>query len=260
MSPRTRTQLFLISALGLAAIFTWGFRNLPPIGDYRGPYGNLISQVAVYERHTTDVVNSINYDYRACDTLGEEFILFASVLGVLLIFRPSTSSNEARNNQKNKSEKRQPWVEDQLPVSDSLRVGMMAMSGLMIVFGVYIAVHGQLTPGGGFQGGVILSSVPLVVYLSGNVKAFDRIVSASSIKFAECCGAAAYAIIGTSALFFGTHFLTNIVPLGATGDPFSSGTIAIISICVGLEVSGAFVVLMEVYLREVIDERLGKKS
>jgi hypothetical protein len=27
-----------------------------------------------------------------------------------------------------------------------------------------------------------------------------------------------------------------------------------------LEVSGAFVVLMEVYLREVIDERLGKKS
>ena len=259
MSSRMRTALFLISALGLAAIFGLGFRNLPPVGDYRGPYGNVVSQVAVYERHATDVVNAINYDYRACDTLGEEFILFASVLGVLLIFRPSAAKDEAKGKKK-KGEKRPPQVEDKLPISDTIRVGMMAMAGLMIVFGVYIAVHGQLTPGGGFQGGVILASVPLVVYLSGNVKAFDKIVSTPLIKLAEFCGAAGYAIIGTSALFFGAHFLTNIVPLGTTGDPFSSGTIAIISVAVGLEVTGGFVLLMEVYLREVIDERLENES
>jgi multicomponent Na+:H+ antiporter subunit B len=254
MSARKRRVLFLVSGAILGAIFVCGFIDLPPIGDYRGPYGNVVTQVAVYERHATDVVNAINYDYRAFDTLGEEFILFAAVLGVLLIFRPSQEESDQAG------QKEQTRLEDALPVSDALRVGMHAMAGIMIVFGVYIATHGQLTPGGGFQGGVILASVPLVVYLSGNVKAFDKIISNPLISAAECMGAGGYAIIGAAALFFGVPFLTNIVPLGTTGDLFSSGNIAIISICVGLEVTGGFVVLMQVYLEEIIEERLGEKS
>ncbi|MGH9513398.1 MAG: MnhB domain-containing protein [Terriglobales bacterium] len=255
MKASQRTTLFLVSAAGLAVIFFWGFRNLPPVGDYRGPYGYAITQVEVHERHATDVVNAINYDYRGFDTLGEEFILFASVLGIVLIFRPSRSG---RN--KPEAAERSTKMEDALPVSDTLRVGMQGIAGIMIVFGVYIATHGALTPGGGFQGGVILASVPLVVYLSGNVKAFEKIISSPLVKIAECGGAAGYAIVGVAPLFFGAHFLTNIVPLGATGDLFSAGSIAIISLSVGIEVTGGFVLLMQVYLHEVIEERLGKKG
>ncbi len=183
MSSRARTIFFLVSAAGLAGIFAWGFRDLPPLGDYRGPYGYVVSGVAVYERHTTDVVNAINYDYRGFDTLEEEFILFASVLGVLLLFRPAGKDHGTKKGQ-DKSQKEK--VEHALPVSDALRVGMQAMAGTMIVFGVYVTAHGQLTPGGGFQGGVILASVPLVVYLSGNVKTFEQIVSSPLTKTAEC--------------------------------------------------------------------------
>ena len=46
MSSLARTSLFLVSAAGLAMLFAWGFRNLPPMGDYRGPYGYVVSQVA----------------------------------------------------------------------------------------------------------------------------------------------------------------------------------------------------------------------
>ncbi len=251
MSSHGRTILFLIAAAGLAATFAWGFRDLPPLGDYRGPYGDVVSQVAVYERHATDVVNAINYDYRAVDTLGEEFILFTSVLGVLLLFRPSP---------RKKAKKDKAPVEDALPVSDALRVSMQAMAGLMIVFGVYIAAHGQLTPGGGFQGGVILASVPLIVYLAGNVKTFETIVSGPLIKLSESIGAAGYAVIGLIGMFVGAHFLTNVLPLGKTGDVFSSGNIAVISVIVGLEVAGGFVVLMRSYLREIVEERLGDKD
>ncbi len=251
MSSRVRTIFFLISAAGLATLFAWGFRNLPPAGDYRGPYGDVVSQVCVYERHATDIVNGINYDYRAFDTLGEEFILFASVLGVLLLFRPAG---------KNQKDKHKVQIEDALPVSDALRVSMQAIAGIMIVFGVYVATHGQLTPGGGFQGGVILASVPLVVYLSGDAKTFESIVSSPLIKLADSGGAAGYAVIGTAALFFGAHFLTNIMPLGTTGDLFSSGTIAVISVSVGLEVTGGFVVLLRSYLHEVIEEQLAEES
>jgi multicomponent Na+:H+ antiporter subunit B len=254
MSLGKRSVLFFISAAALVPIFVWGFHDLPPVGDYRGPYGYAVTRVAVYERHTTDVVNAINYDYRGFDTLCEEFILFASILGVLLLFRPSKEKSS------HKDEKQQAQIEDALPVSDALRVGMHAMAGTMIVFGLYIAAHGQLTPGGGFQGGVILASVPLIVYLSGSVKAFEQIISNPVVKAAECAGAGGYAIIGTVALFFGAHFLTNIIPLGTTGDLFSSGNIAIISLCVGAEVTGGFIVLIHVYLEEIIEERLRQKS
>jgi len=243
MSSRARTLFFLVSAAGLAALFAWGFHDLPPMGQYRGPYGNVVSKIAVYERHATDVVNAINYDYRAFDTLGEEFILFASVMGVLLLFRPS---GQGDNHDNERSQ-----LEDALPVSDTLRVGMQAMAGTMVVFGVYIATHGQLTPGGGFQGGVILATVPLIVYLSGNVKTLDKILSSPVTKLAESGGAGGYAV-----MLVGAHFLTNFLPLGKTGDLFSSGTIEVISITVGLEVTGGFLVLMKTYLREIIEEQL----
>lgn len=252
MSSRGRTWLFLLAAAVLALIFVTGLRDLPPTGDYRGPYGSVVTRVAVYERHATDVVNAINYDYRAFDTLGEEFILFASVLGVLLLFR--------RQGQDKGSENSEDGGEEDLPVSDALRVTTEAMMGVMIVFGIYLCTHGQLTPGGGFQGGVVLATTPVMVYLAGDLTSFDRITSSPLIKLAECGGAAGYALIGVSALVFGAHFLTNVVPLGTTGDVLSSGTIAIISACVGVEVTGGFVQLTKTYLREVVEQQLREES
>lgn len=252
MNLRARTTLFLVSAAALAVIFVLAFLDLPPMGDYRGPYGYVVLQVAVYERHATDVVNAINYDYRAFDTLGEEFILFAAVLGVLLLFRPDHKKGHKRNSNAQEH--------DELPVSDALRISTQAIMGLMIVFGFYIASHGQLTPGGGFQGGVILASAPILLYLAGDVGAFEKITSNALVKVAECGGAGGYAIIGISALLVGTHFLTNFVPLGTTGDLFSSGTIAVISVCVGVEVTGGFVQLTQIYLREIVEAELRKES
>jgi multicomponent Na+:H+ antiporter subunit B len=225
------------------------------MGDYRGPYGYVVTQVAVYERHATDVVNAINYDYRAFDTLGEEFILFASVLGVLLLFRP-----DDKQGKKGKQHRHEYLGEEGLPVSDALRISTEAVMGVMIVFGIYIAAHGQLTPGGGFQGGVILASTPILLYLAGDVITFEKITSSMLVKLAECGGAAGYAIIGISALLVGAHFLTNFVPLGTTGDLFSSGTIAIISVCVGVEVTGGFVQLTQIYLREIVEAQLKEES
>lgn len=259
MSSQARTAMFLVAAVGLAVILVLGLIDLPPMGDYRGPYGDVVTHVAVYERHATDVVNAINYDYRAFDTLGEEFILFASVMGVLLLFRPSPGKDKDQD-QEESSTNNEAFHEEYLPVSDAQRVTTQVFMGVMIVFGVYMATHGQLTPGGGFQGGVVLASTPILLYLAGNVKVFEKITSSPLVKLAECGGAAGYALIGISALVLGAHFLTNILPLGTTGDLFSAGTIAAISACVGVEVAGGFVLLTQVYLREIVEAQLKSKS
>jgi multicomponent Na+:H+ antiporter subunit B len=52
-----------------------------------------------------------------------------------------------------------------------------------------------------------------------------------------------YVLIGTIALFFGKHFLTNVLPLGQTGQLLSSGTILLINCAVGIEVAAGFLLL-----------------
>ena len=79
---KLRLALFTAGALGLAAVMAAGMRRLEPIGSYHGAYGEVLNAVAVGERNSTDVVSAVNFDYRGLDTLGEEYILFVSVVAV----------------------------------------------------------------------------------------------------------------------------------------------------------------------------------
>lgn len=256
MTEKRRLLLFLAGALGVAAIYIAGIRNLPRWGDYRGPYGDVIAGLAVFERHTTDTVNAITYDYRGFDTLGEEFILFSAVTGVMLLLRP-----EKENEKKEEPETENPEsFKDRATLSETVQVFTTAIFGFSVLFGIYIGTHGQLTPGGGFQGGVIIAAAPMLLYIAENTDAFRRIISHPLVEFFEGLGASAYALIGLVALFVGAPFLTNVLPLGKTGDVFSSGTIALISTCVGVEVTAAFMLVIFEYLREILSREKNEEE
>jgi multicomponent Na+:H+ antiporter subunit B len=242
MTDRLRLRLFFVFGLIFFGLYCYSAMNLPPWGYYRGPYGDYISHLAVYERHATDAVNAINYDYRGFDTLGEENILFAAVLGVTMLLRREPSVR-ARTLGK---------VEDRPKMSVTVRTIALPAILLTTVFGFYIGLHGQLTPGGGFQAGVILATVPLLVYIAENTEAFRRITSHAAVEVIEALGAASYALIGLSPLLFGLPLLTNMLPLGSTGDVFSAGNIALISACVGVEVTAAFLLVAYTYLEEIV--------
>ena len=252
MSRTGRIAFFLISGLALLGTLLWGMRNLPPMGDYRGPYGNVLNGIAVYERHTTDVVTAVNFDYRGFDTLGEEFILFTSVLGgVLLLRRQKDEGKDEKKSKQDESEARRT-----ISPSDAVKIITIGLVGPLVVFGVYIVSHGQLTPGGGFQGGVILASAPLLVYLGGDFETFKKIASHTLVEVGEAGGALAFIAIGFSGYFLGREFLQNVFPLGKTGMINSSGTIAAISLATGLEVAAGFVLLLHAFLEQTLEMRL----
>jgi multicomponent Na+:H+ antiporter subunit B len=251
VTERRRLLVFLFGAVGIATIYCAGIRNLPPWGDYRGPYGDVIAQLAVYQRHATDTVNAITYDYRGFDTLGEEFILFSAVTGVMLLLRPETDEKKKSNGQ----QQNPASFQDRAALSETVRVLTTAVFGFSLLFGFYIGTHGQLTPGGGFQGGVIVAAAPMLLYVAENFEAFRRILAPHLMEFFEALGAAAYAVVGLAALALGVPFLTNILPLGQTGDVFSSGTIAMISVCVGVEVAAGFMLVTFEYLREILSRQ-----
>ena len=246
MRDSTRVRIFLFFGGLFLFLFCYAVVDLSPWGSYRGPYGDVISRVGVYERHATDAVNAINYDYRAFDTLGEEFILFTAVLGVMMLLRREEGA-ATRDAGK---------IEDDFRLSATVRVTAMPAILLTVVFGFYIGLHGQLTPGGGFQAGVILASVPFLLYVCENTESFKRITSHTTVEVIEALGAGSYALIGVAPLIMGLPFLTNFLPLGTTGDVLSSGTIALISACIGFEVTAAFLLVGYTYLEEIITGQL----
>lgn len=223
----------------------YGLSGLPAFGHYQGVYGNVINGIGVTERHATDLVTALNFDFRGFDTLGEEFILFGSVLGVVLILRQMRGEHHRP---------RQDEADEHTfaGASEALRAMSLAMIPAILAIGIYIVVHGQLTPGGGFQGGVILAAGPLVVFLAGRYLRMRIVAPHTLVEIGEAAGALGYALVGLSGLVLAGVFFKDFLPLGISGHLLSGGQLDVASTAVGIEVSGAFLVAFSEFLDQAI--------
>jgi multicomponent Na+:H+ antiporter subunit B len=242
---RLRRVVFLLAGSVLAGLMAWGFGVLPHFGTARGPYGDLLNQLSVPQRHITDVVTAVNFDYRGFDTLGEEFIFFAAVLGVVLILRAQHDEGPGH-------------IADYAtgravpPTSDAVRVLGLGLTPPTVLFGIYVVAHGHLTPGGGFQGGVILATGVLLIYLAGEFVDLHGLYTDTALERAEAVGAGGYIAIGLLGLLTGSSFLANVLPYGTTGQLFSAGTVPLINLAVGLEIAAGLVLLLTAFLRQTL--------
>jgi multicomponent Na+:H+ antiporter subunit B len=252
MSRRHRLGLFAVSAAGLTALLLWGVAGLPDFGHYRGPYGFVLNASAPDERHVTNVVAAVVFDYRGFDTLGEEFILFAAVIGVASLLRGLRGERFRRPD----DDARGRRVRD-----PSIAVGVLGLGlvGPTILVGLYVVIHGHQTPGGGFQGGVILATALLLVYLSDTYVTLRRVGPMGLIEFAEALGAASFALIGFAGLLWGAAYMENVLPLGTAGHLLSAGTIPLSSVAVGLAVTGGFAFMLSEFLEQTLVVRRDRR-
>lgn len=246
MTRRVRLGLFVVSGCGLAAVLVIGFTGLPSFGHAHELYGALINRTELKLRAATDYVTSLNFDIRAFDTLGEEFILFASVSGVALLLRQLRDEKER--------EGQTPGIQEHrfAGASDGLKVTSLVLIPLLVAFGTYLVFHGQLTPGGGFQGGVVLAAGPLAILLAGRYLSMRRVAPKRLAERADAIGASAYALIGLGGLIFAGIYLKNFLPLGTPGQLLSAGMMPLNSVAVGLEVTGAFLVTWTEFLDQTM--------
>lgn len=243
MSIAARRALFLVSMGVMLVVFVAGLARLPDFGHYAGPYGKVLDLLAVPQRHATDVVTAVNFDYRAFDTMGEEFILFAAVLGLAILLRElrGERASHRRSEEHHFSES-----------SSLLGAFGAALVGPALVLGMYIVTHGTLTPGGGFQGGVILAAALLIVFLAGEYVAMRIVAPHAMVELGEAAGAAGYALVGLGGLIFSGVFFENFISLGSAGHILSAGTMPISNIAVGIEVAGAFVLLWTEFMDQAL--------
>lgn len=109
------------------------------------------------------------------------------------------------------------------------------------LFGLYVLMHGDSSPGGGFQGGVILaSSIILYGIIFGRKAALDRISTTFS-DVLNSVGVLIYALVGVACLIFGGMYLQySVLPIG---DPHYASHIGIMMIEIGVGVTVASVMV-----------------
>ncbi len=85
-----------------------------------------------------------------------------------------------------------------------------AIAPFILIYGLYITLFGTQTPGGGFQGGVLLASGVILVLVTHGRKEVERL--SKNISWFETFGAFAFLLVGLAGIIFGGVFLTNLVP------------------------------------------------
>jgi len=231
VSRRTRISVAWVALAGLAVLLVWAYAGLPDFGHYRGPYGFVLDRIATPDRHMANVVNATTYDIRGFDTMGEEFILFAAVVGVVLLLRGEEDEE----------------AEDAIR-SDLVRVGGGLAIGLLFLVGLWIVAFGFVSPGGGFQGGVALASAVVMLFVAVSYRAWRRVGQETVLDPIEGLGAGGFVVVGLAALASGLPFLTNFWGPGIPGTLWSGGSAPLVNWAAGIEVCAAMLVLYTEFL------------
>lgn len=247
MSRRARFVVFAVGVAGLLALLVAAAPGMPPFGGASHPYRDR-AVAAALSRHTANVVSSVNFDQRGLDTLGEEVILLASVLAASVLLRPARDERV-----------REVPSTPVLPTTALLGYLLLPVT---LLIGLDVVTHGAVTPGGGFQGGVVLATGLHLLYLAGSYPVLQRVGPARWAPAVEALGVCAFALVGVAALVGGGVFLANVLPTGTLGDTLSGGTVGLLNVAVGVAVFGSVVELLAQFLRqgealELVTDRRG---
>ena len=118
-----------------------------------------------------------------------------------------------------------------------LSCGADSLLPLMMVYMFYIILHGHLSPGGGFQGGVLMVAVVTILYLGRGYETTVRSLSAGFLHGAEGFASIMYVALAMMGVAVGAQFCQNILyKHGDIGDLYSSGTIFWMNLTVGVKV------------------------
>jgi multicomponent Na+:H+ antiporter subunit B len=109
-----------------------------------------------------------------------------------------------------------------------------------------------VTPGGGFQGGVLLAGTIFIVFLAAGFRSYGRLTPTPWLDFAEGFGAAAFTLLGLAALIGGAAYLHNFLGSGVRGTLESGGSLPLLNWATAIEVTAAMLLLFSEYLETYV--------
>ena len=139
------------------------------------------------------------------------------------------------------------------------RCGADKILPIGIVYMFYIILHGHLSPGGGFQGGVLMVALIALVYMGHGYQVTMDAFSYHILHTSEGLASIFYVALGLLGVAAGAHFAQNALYLGKIGSLYSSGTILWMTVTVGVKVIsgvGSIALLMLGVLRDANEKEV----
>ncbi len=211
----------------------------PKLGDPEAP---VHQHVAPWYLENTpelmdipNVVTAVLASFRGYDTLGEVFVVFVAMVGVLFVL----SGDQIRTGTIRASD---PGLRHHLIPKV---VGRLLLP-FIILFGLYVQFHGEYGPGGGFQAGAIIATGLILHALLEGEQAALRSVPAGAMQALVIVGTTLYGGVGVLCMALGANFLDYSV---LHPDPVTGRQIGIIAIelGVGMTVAGALLSIFHAF-------------
>lgn len=116
------------------------------------------------------------------------------------------------------------------------------MAPSIFLLGIYVVLHGHLTPGGGFAGGVLIAGCFALLVLAYGSEEMRSEARKWRATLGESLGIFLFWFLSMLGLFQGSVFFYNVIARTNPGEPFqlfSAGLIPLCNIAIGIEVAAA---------------------
>ena len=201
--------------VGLASVFLTGFLlmyavlDFPDWGDPNSPASTHLSthfiQKTYEETKVPNLVTAVLADYRGMDTMLETAVIFVAGIAIIAILRRGKSPRQSTKRvPPNFSQTRKNGHGERDLI---IRITSRLLLPPIQLFALYVIAHGHYSPGGGFQGGVILTASLILVALSFGLRgSLTWFSERRALVFANI-GVLIFAGTGLIALILGENFL-----------------------------------------------------
>lgn len=220
----------------LIALLLFTVMDMPYFGSADTLVESEVSEFYVKQSledtHAVNIISAIILNYRGFDTLGESHVLFIAVCSVLILLRITPSESGAHLSAYDYDESNDEPHDDAI-----LKTCARFLFPVTVIFGLYIILNGNLSPGGGFSGGAIIGA-GLILYLS--VYGYPRIrrfFTYNTFRVLSCFALMTYALSKGYHFVTGANGLESGIPIGDIGSIFSGGLLLPLNICVGVVVA-----------------------
>jgi multicomponent Na+:H+ antiporter subunit B len=231
------TAVAVVSCVALIGMLLFTISFLPRYGVENPESTKVVKRYVesgLQETGAVNIISGIILDYRAFDTLGESHVLFTALLCVTVLLMRDKKNMRTQ-------------YEDFYTIRDEkyhelYRESIMRMvAGILLpcllLYGAYVLLNGQISPGGGFSGGAVLGSGMMICAAAYGFKTSDRIITRRVSNLIAFFALGFYSFAKGYVFFTGANGIENHIPKGTPGAILSGGLILPLDIAVGLVVA-----------------------
>jgi multicomponent Na+:H+ antiporter subunit B len=203
-SGRTLSKVIaLMATLLTGLVLVIAEADFPGFADPSSPASLHVSPYYITQTlHDTNVPNmvtSVLADYRGFDTMFETAVIFTAGLAVIAILRSLKKDTPFAPPES--------YIISEGYPDTIIRFVARQLVPFIQLFALYVVAHGHHSPGGGFQGGVILGASFILLAISYDFKVVLGIMSERWNVLLGNLGVLIYAGIGFLCLLLGANFL-----------------------------------------------------